>query len=191
MIYALIIITFAVLSSLAGGSFKWYRVPEKYRQAPEVLIGVLFGLAFVWGFDKVAGLHGLAAVFAFLACAGWCFAWKETGHADALRWDDQSDTNPLRDNTLTPVALFLARIIGAERGKEGYSWLFIGLKGFLITLPFGGLGALFYPLGYEAGSHARGRVEKYGLDPHMFSELLSGAGLGVCVSVFIGVIQWI
>lgn len=98
----------------------------------------------------------------------------------------------------------LGRLSGNGFGsKWGVSWL----PELIHSLPYGlalgwavhtltgkfwashGLTAVLWPLGYEIGSHARGRVERFGLDPHAVSEFMSAALGGVSIFAFVQIIQ--
>jgi hypothetical protein len=98
----------------------------------------------------------------------------QTGHANALPWGD-GNHNPDRENTLSPVVKKLADKLGIEYYSKNYARLFMAVKGFLITLPFGGLGLILWPLGYEIG-HKVGN--------HAVSEVVAGAGVGLNLALF-------
>lgn len=169
----------AIMASIAGESFPLFRRLGAFRFAPEVLFALPF--AAVW--------YPLIGWWCLLIGL-WSYVWMQTGHHDALPWDDDKEyarSRP-RNNTLTSFVTFLANKINIKRRTEAYAWLFQSVKGFLITLPVGGTGFLFWPLGYEIGSHARGRVNH---DPHMYAELSSGAGVGVSLIMFLEVLKWL
>lgn len=103
-----------------------------------------------------------------------------------LRWGSHGDPNMTRGGTLKPVVDYLASKFGYVIGDEGYAWVGAAVKGFIVGLPVGSVVTMIlWPLGYEIGSHARGRVEWLGIkDPHAVSEFLSAAGGGVAIIVF-------
>jgi len=180
MIY-FIIALMPILYALAGGSFpysflldrkdKGGIMPVSLTWLPEALLSI--SLAYVavtaWSVPAWAGL----------LFGGWFYGWIQAGHKDMLDWDYDDGEN--RDNTLSPIGLFIAGKFGIDRNSEAYAWLFAALKGFIITLPIGGLGIVTLPLAHEIGSHARGRVY---FDPHLVVELLGGLGFALC-SLFI------
>lgn len=175
----LLIIYMAVMSRMSGGGLWAGRIFGRYDFVPEILfalpIGLLFGLFIDGHFGFVAGY--LAALITWL----WAYLWMQTGHKDALPWDKTPKV--LKDNTLTPVVLWLADRFGVVRGTEAYAWLFMAVKGFLITLPIGGLGFIAWPIGYEIGSHAD--KVKWIKDPHAVAELSAGGLVGLCGILFI------
>lgn len=176
----LIIPYMAVMSSLAGGSFPYSNLLDKVKLAwlPEVFFALGVALAATMPFFAPWWLSGSV----FMVSLVWSYLWMQTGHADALDWD--YDDGKQRDNTLTPVVMFFANLLGVPRNSEGYAWLFMAVKGFLITLPIGGLGIILWPLAYEIGSHARGRVS---FDPHRVTELTAGGLVGLNCVLYLGV----
>ena len=99
----------------------------------------------------------------------------QTGHANALPWG-KGGHNPDRENTLSPVVKEIADLFKIEHFSTNYARLFMSIKGFLITLPVGGTGFLFWPLGYEIGHR---------LKNHTVSEMAAGAGAGVSIVIFL------
>lgn len=192
-------------------------MPINLTWLPEMLF------ALVIGFCGMQCLENLGFEFSFIigffvwaALTGWAYIWMQTGHAAILPWDkaDKRETKS-RDNTLSPFVrgfCNLITIIGSNQFwhiydyshtrydgdrayyTESYVWIFAGIKGFLIGLPVGGFAnAIFWPLGYEIGSHAKNHLRgKVSFDLHMVSEGSSGAGagascvIGMAVSAFIG-----
>ena len=114
----------------------------------------------------------------------WCAVWFETGHKDPLSWGRPSPS-PVRDNTLTPIALFIAGGFGWHRTGIQYARLFMAIKGFLFTLPIGGGGAIAYPLGYEVGEKVLRDFSRDRLgDPDTIREILAGVFIGIAVCLF-------
>lgn len=167
-IFAVYMGTMARLSG-SGFGHKW-----GVAWLPEVLFAVPFGVAAGWAGDAFGVpfvqcqlITALGAVVSYLGMqsATWYF----------LKWEGHQDPATERTATLKPIVDFIARKLGYELGDEGYSWVAASVKGFIIGLPIGGiLTALWWPLAYEIGSHAKGRVERFGIDPHAVSEILSG-----------------
>jgi len=172
MLSLLILTYMALMSRLSGSGFgqKW-----NVSWLPEVLFAIPFGVALAYA----TGVWWLVftSIISYLAMqsATWTF----------LKWEKHIP-NTERSSTLKPVVDWIADKFGYSLGDEGYSWIAAGLKGFLIGLPVGGvLLAILWPLGYELGSHAKGRVEKYGIDPHVISEVLAGVGAGLSIVLFL------
>lgn len=171
-----------IMSRLAGDGFgsKW-GVPW----LPEALFCLPIALAPAYAVYSHYGL--LEAVIPFLLSWVISYAGMQSGTWMFLRWESHDDPNTERGSTLKPIMDWIARKLGYKLGQEGFAWIAAAVKGFIIFLPVGGfIGAVMWPLGYELGSHAKGRVEKYGLDPHMFSEFFAGFLGSVVVLLFLG-----
>lgn len=171
-----------VLARLSGNGFgaKWgvSWLPEGLFAIP---IGVALGISLPESWGLYAALVGGLAV-------GWSYIFMQSATWMFLQWTEH-EPNRLRKSTLKPVVDWIAARFGYELGDEGYSWIAAGVKGFLIGLPVGGIPlAILWPLGYEIGSHAEGRVEKFGIDPHAVSEFLAGCGAGIAVLLFISLV---
>lgn len=171
-----------ILARLAGSGFgsKW-----GVSWAPEALFTLPFGVALGWALQALGLEYWICIISALL---GWLVSYggMQAATWSFLKWETADNRYPGRSFTLKPVVDFIAARFGFSLGNEGYSWIAAGLKGFIIGLPVGGIfTAILWPLGYELGSHAKGRVEKYGLDPHIFSEFFSGALGGVSIFIFI------
>lgn len=168
-----------LLARLAGSGFgkAWH-----LSNLPEVLYCVPYAFAFyIFFYNTFSDVLPYLSLIAFfisysgMQAATWMF----------LKWTKDENPNVNRTAKIKPACDWIAGLFGWKLGDEGYSWVAAGVKGFLIGLPVGGvLTAILWPLGYEIGSHFRGRVEKYGIDPHMFSEFFSGA-LGSLSILFI------
>lgn len=180
------ILLMGVLGRLSGNGFgaKW-----GISWLPEVLYCLPFGAALSWAVYQyshdliatpIAAIIGLAISYAGMQSATWMF----------LDWTGQNAPNMNRSSTLKPIIDFIAGRFGYVLGDEGYAWVAAGIKGFIIGLPVGGvLNMILWPFGYEIGSHAKGRVEKYGIDPHAVSEFTSGAFGGVSIVAFIWLVS--
>lgn len=194
MIWFLFIISMGIVGRLAGrgawrvnvpaghfvaGGFE-IKTPEFSIDTPEWIYTSVFGLALGWATGSF-----------WLFLLGWLvsYAGMQSGTWSFLRWESHDDPNTERDGTMKGVVDWIAGKFGFKLGDEGYAWIAASVKGFIISLPVGGLlGAVLWPLGYEIGSHAKGRVEKYGIDPHAFSEFFSCALGAVGVLVFAWVV---
>lgn len=177
----LLIAYMAVMSRLSGSGFgaKW-----GVSWAPEVAFSLPFGIAFGWTLNAF-GVGFAWSVLGMLLGSAWSYIFMQSATWPALRWEYDPNPNVTRTATLKPAADWIASKFGKQLGDEAYSWIYMGLKGFLIGLPVGGIPlAILWPLGYEIGSHARGRTEDW-IDPHTVSELSAGAFAGVAIIVFI------
>lgn len=163
MIEFLIIPFMAITSGWAGGSLWGHKMFGRLDFLPEVLfaLGIMWAVEGEWG-----GLAGLAML--------WAYIWMQTGHANALPWGDGGH-NPERENTLDPLVKWLCDKLKIAYFSKNYARLFMAVKGFLITLPVGGTGFLFWPLGYEIGHRAKN---------HLVSELCAGAGVGISILIY-------
>ncbi len=170
-----------LMSRLAGSGFgaKW-----NAPYLPEILFSAPFGLALA---HVVAPFLGFWPSFIIGALAiAWSYAFMQSGTWMFLRWESHDNPNTKRGATLKPIIDFIAGKLGYNLGDEGYSWVAASVKGFLIGLPVGGLPlAVLWPLGYEIGSHAEGRVEKYGIEPHAVSEVAAGLGGAISIVLFL------
>lgn len=182
MLYLLLVVYQGIMSRLSGSGFgqKW-----NVSWLPEALFSIPFGLAHAYGwyvFNAEWITIGIAAVLASV----FSFAFMQSGTWMFLRWEKHDDPNTTRGGTLKPIIDFIAGRFGYKIGDEGYSWIAAGVKGFFIGLPVGGIMlAILWPLGYEIGSHAKGRTEKYGIDPHTVAEIAAGVGAGIAIVSFL------
>lgn len=185
----LIIIYMTLLAAFAGGSLpgsqllnKKGRLDSKGKDKGGIspvdltwLPEMLFAVGIGYTFYNILGYFELCThikVVGTLLSVIWSYLWMQTGHANALSWGKNADPN--RKNKLTPVVEFFYR----KGFGRGYSATFFSVKGFLLTLPVGGLGALYWPLAYDLGT----LLEEYGVPnkhAHPVSELLSGFFLGI------------
>lgn len=186
MMWIIFIITMGFVARMAGNGFgkQW-----GLSWLPEVLYTAPFAMASGWGSDMAGLSFHWALVVMFFS---WMvsYAGMQSATWMFLRWQSHDDPNTERGATIKPLVDWLAGRFGYKLGDEGYAWIAAGVKGFIIGLPVGGvLNAVLWPLGYEIGSHAKGRVEKLGIDPHSVSEFLSGAGGGLSIFIFIEMVK--
>lgn len=154
----------AIMAAWAGGSLYGHQWFGRYDFVPEILFAIPFACA----------LYSLIGWWCVLAGA-WSYIWMQTGHANALPWGDGGH-NPGRTNTLSPVVKWICDKLGVEYYSIWFARIFMAVKGFLITLPVGGLvGMVLWPLGYDLGHR---------LGSNIYRELLSGAGAGLSAVVF-------
>lgn len=158
MIELLFIPVMAVLSAWSGGSL-WpsQYLPPKLTWLPEAAFAICIGYALY----PIIGLYALVAI-------AWSYAWQQSSPAPALHWGDLNHYNPGKESTLKP---FVDAISPWHPSTVAYCRLYIGIKGFLTTLPVGGLGAIGYPIAY-------------GFKNHTVRELLAGASAGLSIYLF-------
>jgi hypothetical protein len=184
MIWILFFIFMGYLGRLSGNGFgsKW-----GLGWLPELLHSLPYGLALGWAVDYATGSfwasHGLTAAGTAISYAGmqsatWMF----------LRWRSHDDPNIERNSTLKPIVDYIAGLFGYRLGDEGYAWVACSIKGFITTLPVGGvMGAILFPLGDEIGSHFKGRVERFGIDHFIFREFFRSALGSISILAFVQV----
>lgn len=122
----------------------------------------------------------IPALIWYIAAGAISYAALQSGTWTFLRWESHDNPNTERGGTLKGLYDTVAGWFGFKLGDEGYAWIVAAIKGFLITLPIGGVGALAYPLGHEIGTHFKGHIK----DEHMARELISGALMGLTVCIF-------
>lgn len=160
-----IVVYMAITSGYAGGSLPGSKVFDRINATwlPEALFALgMMGATFP-AFGPWCVLAGL-----------WCYGWQQSATSLGLHWG-KGGYNPSRTSTLKPFVDWIAGKLGYDPSTVQYCRLFMGVRGFLITLPVGGLGAIFYPLGYEIGNR---------VNNHAVSECLSGAGAGISIMAF-------
>jgi hypothetical protein len=106
----------------------------------------------------------------------------QSATAPGIHWG-KGGYNPNRTSTLKPFVDFI-NTLSIRKWRIGphydpstveYCRLYMGVKGFLIGLPVGGLPlAILWPLGYELG-HRSGRED--------LIEFLAGSGAGIAISI--------
>ena len=201
MIYLFFILWFAYWSAESGASLpwssKWQDIKDWYSEVPEAIIALsVAGLA-AWGWQKITGIvmhivinpYGwvldvtwILMFLGFIISAAIAYAGKQSATWAYLTWTSHTPRSPNRQSTLRPFNDFIGKLFGYRLGDEGYSWIWAATKGFIMTLPLGGTGLLFHPLGHEAGSHAEDRLPG---DPNMWKELAGGGiGIGAAAGVF-------
>lgn len=157
------IIVFGILGALAGSEWtiarylqpkeKGGKFPVSLTWLPEFIMALIAGTLtcnlFGWNDTFIHFIINLVMI-------GYYYAWIQTGRHDAL--DVGSEVGrKVRDNTLTPVALWISNRFGWERDSLQYDLTFWGVMGFILTLPLGGLwGAVLMPLGCYLAVKTRG-----------------------------------
>ena len=190
----LIVGWFAYWSAESGASLPWSKSWQigLLDRLPELIIALTVGLVASWGWGKIFDISALYIILGFFAFVAIAFAGKEsatwgylnwTGHVKDKNDDGIIDDRDGRDSTLSGINNFIAGLFGYRLGSEGYSWIWAGVKGFIMTLPIIPTGAIFHPLGHELGSHAQGRLNG---DSNMWKEMAGGGiGFGIPVVLFV------
>ena len=191
-------IIFGVLGSLAGGSFPYSYLLNKKGEAypngqdkrgimpinltflPELLLAVFIGSVAVELYEAVLGVFSHWVYFALLACTSFVSLMGINAATYGMLYWQNGGEAPDREATIKPIVDFFAGKFGYKYGDEGYAWIWAAVKGFITTLPLGGFGAILFPLGYEAGSHAEGRIKG---DTNIYREFLSYAAIGLLVGL--------
>ncbi|MCG8345105.1 MAG: hypothetical protein MI685_08110, partial [Chlorobiales bacterium] len=150
---------------------------------PELFHSMPYAFALGWAINQlyddfwitnISMLIGLMVSYAGMQSATWMF----------LKWETHDDANFDRTSTLKPVIDKLASIFGCKLGDEKYAWIACGVKGFITTLPVGGVfGAILFPLGDEIGTHIEKRATK--ADPFIFREFLRSALGSISILIFV------
>ena len=156
----------AITSAWAGGSL-W---PSQHLGFFRFLPEVLFALAFVYAWFPLIGMWSLLVGL-------WSYGWMQSATANGLHWG-KGKYKPSRDTSFSPVVNWISDRLYLDRSSVNYCRLYMSIKGFLITLPVLGLGVILWPLGYEIGNRS---------GKHVVSELLSGAGAGLSILIFMWV----
>ena len=171
-----------LMARLAGSGFgqKWDK-----SWVPEVLFVLPFGLMSGWAFDAL-GAPFMVAQSATALGMVISYGGMQSGTWMFLQWEGHEDPETGRTSTLKPIVDWIANKRGTKLGSEEYSWIAASLKGFIIGGP---LLAVFWPIGYEVGSHAKGRTNRY-FDPHIVSEVASGLGGWLTIYITVQVIKF-
>lgn len=159
----------ALCAAWAGGSL-W---PSQYLDKIKAtfLPEVLFALAFVCPWYPIIGWWSLLV-------GVWSYGWMQAATANGLHWG-KGAYKPSRDTSFSPIVNWLSDLFNLDRSSTNYCRLYMGIKGLLITLPVGGAGLLLWPLGYDIGER---------LGSNTYRELLSGAGAGISIVLFLNLI---
>jgi hypothetical protein len=192
MIRILFIIFKFILGAESGASFPWSAKWQKntiaghtLQQLPELIDAFLLALIAMQGY-RLLGLdlpfHWEA--FVYLVVTAIIYAGVQSATWMFLQWEGHDNPNIERSSTTKPVVDFVAKKLGWKLGDEGYSWVAATIKGTLITLPLGGLGGILFALGYEIGSHAHGRVDRF-FNAHIIAEGMSFVGIACYALIFI------
>jgi hypothetical protein len=136
-------------------------------EVPELVIALTFGIvaATLWNtiFDLawyyVLAIFVVSTVISYAGkqSATWAYLnWE--GHTKDVNGDGVHNEDDARKSSTWEWNRWLASRLGYEFGSEGFSWVWAFTKGLITTLPVGGLGCIFQPIGREIASHAKGRL---------------------------------
>ncbi len=184
---------FAILAAQAGRTFDvispeltaWQDKARWVKIIPELLIAMTIASIGLWGWYSNFDIGLLWFIGLFIAFTAISYAGKQSATWAYLRWqghkyddngDGVHDERDARQSTLWAFNRWVATRLGFKFGSEGFSWVWAATKGFITTLPVGGLGLVFLPLGREIASHVRWRY-----DNEFWMEFL-GDGLGYTLS---------
>lgn len=194
MIRIIFLILKFILGAESGASFPWSAKWQKktvlghaLNQLPELIDAILLAVVAMQGYRHLGldvAFHWEALIF--IAVTAIIYAGVQSGTWLFLQWEGHSNPAITRGSTTKPVVDRVASWFGWKLGDEGYSWVAATIKGAIITLPMGGLGGILFALGYEIGSHARGRVDKW-FNPHIIAEGMSFVGIGLYALAFVEV----
>ncbi len=152
----------AVLNGWAGGSL-WpsYHIPKGATWLPEFFFAaaIAYGCTALFGW---MGIIGLVSYFPLQSGTWIILPWRTTGVRSTTR-----------GATLKPISDWIADKLYIEFDTVQYAAIYAAVKGFLITLPIGGLGALYMPLAYELGQRLSERHKT------LIAEVLFGAFTGL------------
>lgn len=185
LFYLLLLVWFAYWSAESGASLPWsHKWQDKWSWAselPEAIIAISVGFIAVWGWGQVFDISALWVIGLWIVFIAIAYAGKQSATWAYLAWTNHAPRDPDRKSTLRSFNDFIGKLFGYRLGDEGYSWIWAATKGFIMTLPLGGTGIFFHPIGHEIGSHAKGRL--FG-DSNMWKEL-SGGGIGIGTSAIL------
>lgn len=164
---------------------------------------------------KELGLTMLAAPFAYMTYSiiqgvnwwgpalvfAWVWVWLRTGHADGFR-------GPYRDNFLSPISKFIAKLFKISRTSYTYDAIFWTIKGIavsaglplviyntpyilpstVLTISYLLVCILSFPLGYLLGYKIAsklptGNQHRWYNSGIVWGEILSGFGMGLAVAI--------
>ncbi len=187
-----------VLGAESGASFSWsakWQSKKIYgfslKHLPEIVDTLIVALMCMQGY-KYAGcdFDFYIELGTFLIVSAITYSGIQSATWMFLQWEGHDNPSTDRKGTTKPIVDKIADRFGWSLGDEGYSWVAATVKGTIITLPMGGLGGLLFALGYEIGSHAKGRVDKW-FNPHIISEGMSFVGIGIYSWLFLYSMKWI
>lgn len=187
LVYTIALISWtAYLSAESGASLpwssEWQDKVDWFSEVPEAVLALTVGIVATLGWAHTSDLSSLYIGLCLLLSTGLAYMGKQSGTWAYLTWETHVPRNPDRESTLRPVNDYIANIFGWKLGDEGYSWVWAAVKGFILTLPIGGTGAVSFPLGHELGSHAKGRLEG---SSNMWKEAASGGAIGLSCALFL------
>lgn len=156
------------------------KMPFNLSWVPELLFALPFGIVIATLAAKGFLWTSLLIVLATI----WSYLWMETGHGVVLHFgDNPEESKGSRKHTLSPFVDALAKKMNIEIGSKLYCYMFFALKGFLISLPIGGIFlAITWPIGYYTSRLLIKCGVKY--DTHAIGECICGFFAGLAIVLF-------
>jgi len=191
ILYTILMLWLAYWSAESGASlpwsYPWQNFTKWMSEVPEAILSLTIGFIATFGYCTLIGINPYWSLLMFPIPTAIIYAGQQSATWAYLRWETHT---PLvdRQSTLRGWNDFVAGLLGWKSGDEGYSWVWAATKGFITTLPVGGLGVIFFPLAHELGSHARDKLPG---EANMWKELASGFGLAVPCIIFLEIIKLI
>ena len=155
------------ISSISEDLASWQDKTSWGSEVPEFVIALTFASVAALGWNELFDLDWYYVLLIFTVSTIVSYAGKQSATWAYLNWEGHTkdknndgviDDRDGRDSTLRDWNSWLAARLGYKLGDEGYSWVWAFTKGFITTLPVGGLGCIFQPIGREIASHAKGRL---------------------------------
>jgi len=132
----------------------------------------------------------LFSALASIVSVGISYIFLQSGPGGALHWGENPKRSFERKNKLRPLVFFLAEKANIKVGSVQYCRLYMGVRGFFISLPAGGLVfTALMPLGYELGHRLKPKFKQvYGnkkgsLMSEAAREYFAGVGGAISVAV--------
>lgn len=166
MMNFIIIAFMSITSRQSGGGLGAKYLPHAITWLPELFfsLGIAGAVYIVLG--PIIGLFS----------GVWSYLWMQAATANGLHWG-RGEYRPERDAAFSPVVNWISDRIGIDRSSVNYCRLYMGVKGFLIGLPLGGIPlAILWPLGYDIGAR---------FNNHAISEMAAGAGAGISILLYL------
>jgi hypothetical protein len=175
-----------ITSRQSGGGLGARYLPSWLTWLPEVFFSIPFGVVLYLLAYPLVGQYALGIG---LLSSVWSYLWMQSATAPGLHWGN-GGYNPNRSSRLKPLVDFINRYtFKADPSGEGYCWLYMGMKGFLIGLPVGGLPlAVLWPMGYWIGDELYDRGILKGEPAHALKEFLAGVGAGLAILAFVALV---
>ena len=179
MINLLGIVFQGIMARMAGGGLGAHHLDKfKITWLPELIFSIPFGVALGYA-TTLLDIPEYSSIGLGILGMAWTYVWMQSATAPGIHWG-KGAYNPNRTSTLKPFVDMLAKPLDLDPSTAAYCRLYMGVKGFLIGLPVGGIPlAILWPLSYEIGNR---------FNSHALAEFLSGIGAGIAIAIFVGVL---